>query len=193
MSWCMRWCLALSKMVEDDDMKSELQRLSQNCLLALILDNEVTVGEFVTTPPLPWTRLSQRNGVFRADDGYPTVLTAAQAKFEMKNWDEVSWPAIARALAELESVDYVLFGNNAGQGLPLAQSLRPALVSDHAAIIYAMSLPERRAYEALGYRVFFRRREAVPKLLELAKKAGRPPALCFVNTIQHNELNYHDP
>jgi hypothetical protein len=106
----------------------------------------------------------------------------------------VSWPAIARALAELDgSVDYVLFGNNAGQGLPLAQSLTPKLIGDHTAVIYANSLPEKSAYEALGYRVFFRRSEAVARLLEIAKNAGRPLALCFVNTIQHNELNYHDP
>ena len=175
-------------------MKTALQRLSAEQFVALILDNEVTVGEFVTTPPLPWTRLIQRNGIFQVGDGYPTVLTAAQAKFEMKNWDEVSWPAIARALAELDgSVDYVLFGNNAGQGLPLAQSLAPNLISDHAAVIYANSLPEKRAYEGLGYHVFFRRRDAIAKVLELAKNAGKPLALCFVNTIQHNELNYHDP
>lgn len=175
-------------------MKNELKRLSGDRFVALILDNEVTVGEFVTAPPLPWIRLVQQNGVFQVADGYPSVLTAAQAKFEMKNWDEVSWPAIARALTELDgSVDYVLFGNNAGQGLPLAQSLAPNLIGDHAAVIYAKSLPEKSAYEGLGYRVFFRRSEAVPRLLELAKKAGKPLALCFVNTIQHNDLNYHDP
>jgi hypothetical protein len=175
-------------------MKNELKRVSSGRFVALILDNEVTVGEFVTAPPLPWIRLVQRNGVFQVAAGYPSVLTAAQAKFEMRNWDEVSWPAIARALAELDgSVDYVLFGNNAGQGLPLAQSLTPKLIGDHAAVIYANSLPEKSAYEALGYRVFFRRSEAVARLLEIAKNAGRPLALCFVNTIQHNELNYHDP
>ena len=175
-------------------MKNELKRLSGGRFVALILDNEVTVGEFVTAPPLPWIRLVQRNGVFQVAAGYPTVLTAAQAKFEMRNWDEVSWPAIARALAELDnSVDYILFGNNAGQGLPLAQSLTPKLIGDHAAVIYANSLPEKSAYETLGYRVFFRRSEAVARLLEIAKNAGRPLALCFVNTIQHNELNYHDP
>jgi hypothetical protein len=175
-------------------MKNELKRLSGGRFVALILDNEVTVGEFVTAPPLPWIRLVQRNGVFQVAAGYPSVLTAAQAKYEMRNWDEVSWPAIARALAELDgSVDYVLFGNNAGQGLPLAQSLTPKLIGDHAAVIYANSLPEKSAYETLGYRVFFRRSEAVARLLEIAKNAGRPLALCFVNTIQHNELNYHDP
>ena len=115
----------------------EILELPADRFVALILDNEVTVGEFVTTPPLSWTRLVQQGGVFRVAAGYPTVLTAAQAKFEMRNWDQVSLPAISRALAELEgSVDYVVFGNNAGQGLPLA--------------------------------------------------------LCFINTIQHNEFNYHD-
>lgn len=174
-------------------MKNALKRASGDRFVALILDNEVTVGEFVTAPPLPWIRLVQRNGVFQVAEGYPSVLTAAQAKFEMRNWDEVSWSAIARALAELDTVDYALFGNNAGQGLPLAQSLAPKLIGNHAAIIYANSLPEEHAYEALGYRVFFRRSEAVRRLLELAKNAGKPLALCFVNTIQHNELNYHDP
>ena len=175
-------------------MKNELQSLSANHFLALILDNEVTVGEFVTTPPLPWARLVKRNGTFQVPEGYPNVLTAAQARFEMKNWDKVSRPAIKRALADLDdSVDYVLFGNNAGQGLPLAQSLAPTLIANHAGIIYANSLPEKSAYEGLGYRVFFRRRDAVARLLEAAKVAGKPLALCFINTIQHNELNYHDP
>lgn len=175
-------------------MKSELQRLSANHFVGLILDNEVTVGEFVTDPPLSWTRLMRRNGVFQIADGYPTVLTAAQAKFEMKNWDEVSSPAIMRDLAELDgAVGCVIFGNNAGQGLPLAQCLAPSLVGDRAAIIYAHNLPEKSAYERLGYRTFFRRSETVARLLHLAKCADRSLALCFVNTIQHNDLNYHDP
>jgi hypothetical protein len=175
-------------------MKNELLRLSADRFLALILDNEVTVGEFVATPPLSWTRLIQRKGVFRVAEGYPNVLTAAQAKFEMKNWDTVSLPDIVRALRELDdSADYVVFGNNAGQGLPLAQSLAPHLIANRAAIIYANSLPEKSAYERLGYRVFFRRSEVVVRLLDLAKNAGRPLALCFVNTIQHNQHNYHDP
>ena len=77
-------------------MKQELLRLSADQFVALILGNEVTVGEFVTTPPFPWTRLVQRNGIFQVAKGYPTILTAAQAKFEMRNWDEVSLPAYAR-------------------------------------------------------------------------------------------------
>ena len=112
----------------------------------------------------------------------------------MKNWDEVSWPGIMRTLAELEDVlDYVVIGNNAGQGLPLAQAVPQSLRAGQAAIIYASSLPEQSAYERLGYRSFFRRRETAPRLLALAKAAGRPLALYFINSIQHNEINYHDP
>ena len=175
-------------------MKNELLRLSAEQFVVLILDNEVTVGEFVTYPPLSWNRLIQRNGLFQIAEGYPNPLTTEQANFEMKNWDEVSLPAIMRALAELDgAVDYVLFGNNAGQGLPLAQHLPLNLIANRAAIIYANSLPEQSAYEKLGYRAFFRRSEAVGRLLDLAKDSGRPPALCFINTIQHNKHNYHDP
>jgi hypothetical protein len=173
---------------------AELGRLSENRYGILILDNEVTVGHFVARPPLPWTRLTQRNGTYQVAEGYPNLLTAEQARIEMRNWDEVSLPAIMRALAELDSsVDYVLFGNNAGQGLPLAQSLPPSLIASRAAVMYANSLPQIDAYERLGYRTFFRRREATARLLELARKAGRPLALWFINTIQHNEFNYHDP
>ena len=175
-------------------MKNELERLSRDYFVALILDNEVTVGEFVTDPPLPWRRLVQQNGIYQVAVGYPTELTSAQAKFEMRNWDEVSLPAVMRTLAALDdSVDYVVFGNNAGQGLPLAQSLAPSLISERAAIIYAQSLPERSAYEQLGYRTFLRRSETASRLFALAKKAAQPLSLCFVNTIQHNRHNYHDP
>lgn len=175
-------------------LSAEISRLLPDHFVALILDNEVTVGEFIVSPALPWTRFVQHDGIFRVAKGYPGVLTAAQAKFEMKNWDEVSLPSIMRALAELDgAIDFVLFGNNAGQGLPLAQSLAQNLVAQHAAIIYANSLPEKKLYEELGYRAFFRRREAVSRLIEMAGKAARPLALCFINTIQHNQFNYHDP
>jgi len=175
-------------------MKTERLHLPANQFVALILDNEVTVGEFVVNPPIPWSRLVQSQGILRVAEGYPTVLTAAQAKFEMKNWDVVSLPCIMRTLAGLdESADYVLFGNNAGQGLPLAQSLPPNLMARRSAIIYADNLPEFNTYERLGYRTFFRRSEAASRLLELAKNAGRPLALYFINTIQHNQFNYHDP
>jgi len=175
-------------------MKREMLHLAPDQFVSLILDNEVTVGEFVTNPPLSWTRLIQRNGVFQVAEGYPTVLTAAQAKFEMKNWDVVSLPDIVLTLNEAdESIDYILFGNNAGQGLLLAQSLPAKLIADRAAIIYANSLPEIDFYQRLGYRTFLRRGEAASHLLEMAHSAGRFLALGFINTIQHNEFNYHDP
>ena len=149
-------------MKPEGELRKEMLRLSANEFVALILDNEVTVGEFVTTPPLSWIRLVQRNGIFRVAPAYPNVLTAKQAEFEMKNWDEVSLQAIMQALSELDdAVDYVLFGNNAGQGLPLARSLPSKFIATRAAIIYAHSLPEINAYERLGYRTFFRRCEAV--------------------------------
>ena len=173
---------------------SELGQSLANQFVALILDNEVTVSYFVTSPPLPWNRLIQRDGKFQIGAGYPTLLTSQQARFEMRNWDEVSLPAVMRALATLDdSVDYVVFGNNAGQGLSLAQSLRSGLIGDRGAVIYANSLPEIDAYRRLGYRAFFPRSEAVARLIGLAESARRPLALCFINTIQHNELNYHNP
>lgn len=175
-------------------LSTEFSRLLSDHFVVLILDNEVTVGEFVVDPPLSWSRLVQRDGVFRVADGYPNVLTAAQAKFEMRNWDEVSLPSIMRELGELNGgVDYVLLGNNAGQGLPLAKSLAANFVAQNAAIIYAQSLPEKVTYEQLGYRAFFRRSEAVSRLQRLAERSARTLALCFMNTIQHNQANYHDP
>ena len=175
-------------------LKDNLAKLRASQFVALILDNEVTVVEFVTDPPLPWARIVQRNGIFQIADGYPNVLTAEQSRFEMKNWDEVSWPGIMRTLAELEdALDYVVIGNNAGQGLPLAQAVPQTLRANRAAIIYASSLPEQSAYNRLGYRIFFRRRETSARLLALAQQSFRPLALYFMNTIQHNELNYHSP
>ena len=162
--------------------------------LALILDNEVTVGEFVVEPPLPWTRIVQMSGVFQIADGYPTTLTAAQGTFEMRNWDEVSLPGMMLTLGEIgDALDFVIIGNNAGQGLPLAQAVPQTLRSAQAAVIYASGLPEQSAYERAGYGAFFRRRETVARLLTLAKAANRPLALYFMNSIQHNERNYHSP
>ena len=112
----------------------------------------------------------------------------------MKTWDEVSFQGIVSALKELgDPVDYVLIGNNAGQGLPLAQGLPQNLIIGHAGIIYGESIPERKAYEQMGYRSFYPRAKAIANLIELAKGTGLPLALVFINTIQHNEFNYHDP
>lgn len=175
-------------------LKDELARRRKDLFVALILDNEVTVGEFVMAPPLPWARIVQLDGVFQIAEGYPNSLTAAQAQFEMKNWDQVALPALARELAQLhDSVDYIVIGNNAGQGLPLAQAVPQSLALNRAAVIYATALPERSAYERLGFRTFFRRSETARRLVGLVSLAGRQLGLFFINSIQHNEHNYHDP
>jgi hypothetical protein len=112
----------------------------------------------------------------------------------MKNWDQVSLPGITRTLAQIgDAIDYVVIGNNAGQGLPFAQAVPQSLRATQAAIIYAARLPEQHAYEQLGYKTYFRRPEIPARLLALAQATERPLALYFINTIQHNELNYHDP
>lgn len=176
------------------DLATLLHQARSQQFVALILDNEVTVGEFVAEPPLPWTRIVQEGGVFQIAAGYPKALNAALGKAEMKNWDEVSLSGIVRILSDLaDAVDYVVIGNNAGQGLPLAQAVPQELRAARSGIIYANSLPEQSAYEGLGYRNFFRRYETSPRLLAAAEAQNRRLALYFMNTIQHNSMNYHDP
>ncbi len=175
-------------------LEDSLAGLRKNHFVSLILDNEVTVGHFVTEPPLPWLRLIHRDGGFQIAPGYPTLLTATQAQFEMKNWDQVSLTGIQGFLGRCHDiVDFIVFGNNAGQGLPLAGSLPGILAPDRAAVVYASGLPEIKHYEQLGYQRFWRRDQAVQRLLELADSAGRPLALLLINTIQHNESNFHAP
>ncbi len=173
---------------------TELARHFDGHFSVLILDNEVTVAAFVTDPPLPWARLTARGGVYRIGEGYPTPLTAAEADREELNWDRVSEAAIRAALSGLdETIDLVALGNNAGQGLPLAEALPAPLRATRGVVVYANSLPERPAYEAAGYGRFCPRGDLVAHLNEAADAAGRPPALGFINTIEHNERNYHTP
>lgn len=162
--------------------------------VALILDNEVTVGEFVTAPPLPWIRLVDRSGAYRVGDGYPSTLTAELASREGLNWDQVHPAGIFRALSDPgEGIDFIAFGNNAGQGLPLAQSLSTEWRGGRAGIIFASGLPEREAYEDAGFRTYCRRRDLLSQLTPLAEASGKPIALAFINTIQHNDSNFHVP
>ena len=162
--------------------------------VVLILDNEVTVENFVTTPPLPWIRMTCQGGAYRVQEGYPNTLTEEQAKREMRNWDQVSLAEISRSLKNLgEGVHDVVIGNNAGQGLPLAKDLLAEWRGEKAAVIYARNLPEIEAYRAQGYKTFLTRRNLASYAAELARAAGRPLALAFINTIQHNASNYHDP
>jgi hypothetical protein len=160
----------------------------------LILDNEVTVGAFVTDPPLPWARFVATGGIYGIAAGYPTRLTTAEAAREERNWDRVSNADIREALRGLDgAADLVAFGNNAGQGLSLAEALPVSMRAPQGVVIYGNALPERPAYEAASYRRFCRRDELLALVMEAAATAGRPPALAFINTIEHNERNYHAP
>ena len=173
---------------------TQLERARSKQFVALILDNEVTVGEFAVEPPLPWARIVQLGGAVQIAEGYPKVLDAALGKAEMKNWDEVSLPGIIRTLADLaDAVDYVVIGNNAGQGLPLAQAVPQGLRATRSGIIYASSLPQQSAYERLGFQDFYRRSETARRLFAAAEATGRALHLYFMNSIQHNTMNYHDP
>jgi hypothetical protein len=160
----------------------------------LILDNEVTVDAFVTDPPLPWARFTAGDGVYRIGAAYPSRLTAAEADREELNWDQVSEAAICAGLSGLdEGIDLVAFGNNAGQGLPLAKALPAPLRAQRGVVIYGSTLPERPAYEAAGYGHFCARGDLIAHIAEAAEAVGRPPALGFINTIEHNDRNYHTP
>ena len=166
----------------------------QDRYIVLILDNEVTVGYFVTEPALPWTRMVHSSGNYRVADGYPTVLDDDQAKREMKNWDQVNPGGIGSALGQPgHEVDCFVVGNNAGQGLPMASVLDDTQRATDTIVIYGTSLPEQDRYEALGYQTFCARADLLPLLVERARAAERSLALAFINTIQHNEFNYHDP
>ena len=170
----------------------ELGRTFPGRFRVLILDNEVTVDAFVTAPPLPWARLTAVDGDYRVGEGYPGQLTAAEADREERNWDRVSPDLLTAVLAALDRrVDLLALGNNAGQGLPLALAVPEALRPGSGVIVYGTSLPERPAYEAAGYRRFCRRVDLVGLVHDLA--AGRPAALAFINTIEHDERNYHAP
>ncbi|MBT5048961.1 MAG: hypothetical protein HOM58_10710 [Rhodospirillaceae bacterium] len=169
-----------------------LERHFADHFRVLVLDNEVTVDAFVTDPPLPWLRLVSADGAYQVADGYPTQLTMAEADREELNWDRVSNGDIVAALSEMdERVDLVAFGNNAAQGMPLANAYPVSLRGAHGAVIYGSSLPEQSVYETIGYSQFCARTD----LLELAGalSAGRPLALAFINTIEHNDQNYHTP
>ena len=162
--------------------------------VVLILDNEVTVDHFVTNPPLPWIRMVEQDGMYGVAADYPTKLTSEQAELERLNWDKVLHRVILQALDDLGGgVDYVVFGNNAGQGFPLAQRLPSHWRTQKAAVIYGSSLPEQEIYEAEGYQTFCARSDLLTHVRILAESAGRPLALAFINTIQHNEANFHTP
>ena len=172
-------------------MNTELLRLFAPHFRVLILDNEVTLDAFVTDPPLPWARLIASSNGYQIPGAYPTALTMAEADREEMNWDKVSNQAICAGLQTLsDGADLIAFGNNAAQGFPLAAAL-PEALRDRGVIVYGRSLPEQPAYEQIGYSQFCARTDLLGIIAEQAAAAGRPAALVFINTIEHNDQNYH--
>ena len=84
-------------------------------------------------------------------------------------------------------------GTTPHQGFPLAQRLPSHWRGGKAAVLYGSSLPEQETYEAEGYRTFRARSDLIAHVRPLAESAGKPLALVFINTIQHNEANFHVP
>ena len=133
----------------------QITQLFPECFTVLILDNEVTLDAFVTEPPLKWARLINEDGQYKIPDVYPTGMTKEESDREEMNWDKVNIDLLRTTLKELDrSVDLVAIGNNASQGLPLAESIPPKIRSDNAAVIYGTSLLEQSIYQGMGYRTF---------------------------------------
>lgn len=172
----------------------ELLRTFPDAYRVLILDNEVTVDAFVTDPPLPWVRLTAETGSYRVGEAYPAPLTKEQADAEEMNWDKVPLDLLAQTLGSAAgAVDLYAFGNNAAQGFPLATALPKALAVERGVIIFGKSLPEQPHYEAAGFTIFSARDALLSMIREKASAAGKEPVLAFINTIEHNDENYHHP
>ncbi len=122
------------------------------------------------------------------------MLNAALGKAEMRNWDEVSLHGMVRTLAELtDAVDYVVIGNNAGQGLPLAQAVPQALRATPRES-FRQQLARTERLRTVGLSEFL---SPLRDFAALARGGGSDRAgrwrLYFMNSIQHNTMNYHDP
>ena len=169
----------------------QINRLFPGCFTVLILDNEVTLDAFITDPPFKWSRLINQDGQYTIPNIYPTSMTKYESDREEMNWDRVDLGLLRTSLEELDhSVDLVAIGNNASQGLPLATALPPTIRSDNAAVIYGTSLPEQSIYEGIGYKIFCTRADL---LKTAAQRTEKEIAVCFINTIEHNNQNYHAP
>jgi hypothetical protein len=172
----------------------QIDRLFPGYFTVLILDNEVTLDAFVIEPPLNWARLINENGHYSIPQIYPTSMTKAESDREEMDWDKVDLNVLQTSLSELDgSVDLVAIGNNASQGVPLAEALPSTMRADNAVIIYGTSLPEQPIYQAIGYQTFCARDDLLKTVSATAQKTGQEIALCFINTIEHNDQNYHAP
>ena len=172
----------------------QIDRLFPGCFTILILDNEVTLDSFVTDPPLKWARLINKDGNYTIPENYPTSMTKAESDREEMDWDKVDLNVLRTTLGELDSsIDVVAIGNNASQGLPLAEALPMTMRADNAAIIYGTTLPEQPIYQTIGFKTFCTRDDLLKTVSTEAEKSGQEIALCFINTIEHNDQNYHAP
>ncbi len=77
--------------------------------------------------------------------------------------------------------------------MPLSESVPETLRATRGFVVYGSTMPERQAYDAAGYGHFCTRADLVAHIAEAAEAAHRPPSLGFINTIEHNERNYHTP
>ena len=171
-----------------------IRDLFKNNYRVLILDNEVTVKDFVAEPPLSWARLILKEGSYIPDQGSPTFLTNKKADQEKLNWDHVSNKDIRNLIKLIDNgIDLIVFGNNAGQGYPLALALSKEIRANCGVVVYGNNLPEQEAYEKLGYKVFCRRVNLLHIVRQRALAVNLSPSLIFINTIQHNHQNYHAP
>jgi len=174
--------------------RTEISRKLGRCFTVLILDNEVTLDAFVVEPALKWARLINLSNAYTAPHQYPTRLTKQESDREEMNWDKVDLNHLQAEIAALDySIDFVAIGNNASQGMPLAKALPPKLRKNNAAIIYGSSLPEQSIYQGLGYQNFCPRENLIKLVQSLAQESRKEPALAFINTIEHNNQNYHTP
>ena len=172
----------------------EINEKLDQCFTVLILDNEVTLDAFVTEPALKWLRLVNSGGAYTTPHQYPTRLTKQESDREEMNWDKVDLDRLQAEMATLDnSIDLIAIGNNASQGLPLAKALPATLRKNNAAIIYGASLPEQSLYSGLGYQNFWPREKLIEMTRPLAQKNKREIGLAFINTIEHNDQNYHAP
>ncbi len=172
----------------------QIHHLFPEFYTVLILDNEVTLDAFITEPPVKWARLINHDGTYAFPNEYPTTLTKAESDREELNWDKVDLDILRKTLTDIDTaVDLVAIGNNASQGLPLAEALPPSLRESNAAIIYGTSLPEQPVYQALGYTKFCARDDLLKTITTTPRATDKEIALSFINTIEHNDQNYHTP
>lgn len=172
----------------------QIRHLYPECYTVLVLDNEVTLDAFITEPPLKWARLINIDGIYTIPNEYPTTLTKAESDREELNWDKVDLDILRKALTGIDdTIDLIAIGNNASQGLPLAEALPPSMRAENAAIIYGTSLPQQSVYETLGYKNFCAREDLLKTIAMASRRTNYQIALSFINTIEHNYQNYHAP